>query len=194
MMGTRLTILSTSFSILLLVTLGCDRKTLQTTTRELVAITSAVEPSHNSQVVSGRVVGVADGDTVTVLDGENTQHKIRLMGIDAPEKAMPFGQRSKQSLSGLIFGKEVQVEVRAKDRYKREVGRILLDGRDINLAQVQSGMAWVYRQYLKELTQDEAKAYVRAEEEAKGANRGLWSDAEPTPPWEWRRKSKRSRS
>ena len=82
----------------------------------------------------------------------------------------------------------MQVDVRAKDRYKREVGRILINGQDVNLAQVQGGMAWVYRQYLKELTKEEANAYLAAEETAKTASRGLWADADPTPPWEWRRK------
>jgi endonuclease YncB( thermonuclease family) len=145
-------------------------------------------------IIRGRVVGVADGDTVTVLDDANTPHKIRLLGIDAPERAMPFGQRSKQFLSSLVFQKQVDVEVRSKDRYGREVGRILVDGQDVNLAQVQGGLSWVYRQYLKELTENEARNYLEAEESAKANKRGLWSEENPTPPWEWRKARKKGKN
>lgn len=144
-------------------------------------------PLGTGRVVTGRVVAVADGDTLTVLDASQRQHKIRFLGIDAPEKAMPYGQRAKQSLAALAFGREVQVEVRSMDRYQREVGRILLAGRDLNLAMVESGMAWVYRQYTRELSGTEARAYLSAEAEAKAAGRGLWQDPRPTPPWEWRK-------
>ena len=98
-------------------------------------------------MLNGRVVGVADGDTVTVLDASRQQHKIRLMGIDAPEKRMPYGNRSKQSLSDLIFDRQVQVEYNKKDRYGRTVGKIIVDGVDANLAQIKAGMAWHYKQY-----------------------------------------------
>jgi endonuclease YncB( thermonuclease family) len=132
-------------------------------------------------------VGVADGDTVTVLDSESQQHKIRLVGIDAPEKAMPYGQRSKQALSDLVYGNEVEVEIRNRDRYGREVGRILIHGKDANLAQIEAGMAWVYRQYLKELSPREANTYITAENTVRAIGRGLWGAPNPTPPWEWRK-------
>lgn len=90
--------------------------------------------------IEGRVVGVTDGDTVTVLDAEKLQHKIRLSGIDAPEKMQPFGQRSKESLSDLVFDKIVMVDTDKKDRYGREVGKILVNGVDANLVQVTRGV------------------------------------------------------
>jgi hypothetical protein len=87
------------------------------------------------------------GDTVTVLDADHRQHKIRLAGIDAPEKAQPFGQRSKENLPRLVFGREVVVEVGKTDRYRREVGKISIDGIDANLEQVKAGLAWHYKAY-----------------------------------------------
>lgn len=135
---------------------------------------------------TGNVVGVSDGDTITVLDTDKVQHKIRLTGIDAPEKKQPFGNRSKQSLSDMVFNKTVAVETNKRDRYGRELGKVLASGKDVNLEQVRAGLAWHYKAY--ELTQPVAdrQAYAEAENEAKAAKRGLWVDAEPTPPWEWR--------
>jgi endonuclease YncB( thermonuclease family) len=110
------------------------------------------------QTITGKVVGVSDGDTITVLDASNTQHKIRLDGIDAPESAQDFGQRSKQSLSDLVFGKTVTITSGKKDRNGRTVGKVTLDGRDINLKQLNRGMAWFYRAYAKELSNNDATA------------------------------------
>ena len=106
--------------------------------------------SVQAETLTGRVVGIADGDTITVLDANRQQHKIRLAGIDAPEKAQPFGDRSKQSLSELVFDKQVVVESNKQDRYGRSVGKVLVNGMDANLAQVNTGMAWWYRDYAKE--------------------------------------------
>ncbi|MDD2882950.1 MAG: thermonuclease family protein [Rhodoferax sp.] len=138
----------------------------------------------NAATITGRVVGVADGDTVTVLDASNTQHKIRLSGIDTPERKQAFGMRSKQSLSGLVFNKQVSVETDRKDRYQREVGKILLpSGQDVNLEQVSRGFAWHYKA-------NDRKLYDFAEQEARAGRRGLWGDAVPVPPWEFRRGSR----
>ncbi len=95
----------------------------------------------NAETITGRVVGVADGDTITVLDADKVQHKIRLSGIDAPEKKQPFGNRSKESLSALAFDKTVNVETSKRDRYGRQIGKVLVNGRDVNLVQVERGMA-----------------------------------------------------
>lgn len=95
----------------------------------------------HAEVIVGRVVGVADGDTVTVLDANKQQHKIRLAGIDAPEKRQPFGQRSKESLSALVFARQVTVETDKKDRYGREVGKVRVDGVDANLERLKRGFA-----------------------------------------------------
>ena len=141
--------------------------------------------------IEGRVVAVADGDTVTVLDADKGQHKIRLSGIDAPEKAQAFGNRSKESLSDLVFSKAVTVETEKKDRYGREVGKVLVNGLDANLEQVQRGFAWHYKAYEREQSANDRKLYDLAESEAKTARRGLWRDADPLPPWDFR-KAKRN--
>lgn len=132
-------------------------------------------------VIVGKVVGVSDGDTLTVLDSGNRQYKIRLSAIDAPEKNQPFGMRSKQVLSSLCFGKEARVAPLKEDRYGRTVADVNCGGRNVNEEQIRGGMAWVYRKY--------AKGYgdlYRLEDEARASRRGLWADSEPIPPWEWR--------
>lgn len=100
-----------------------------------------------AETYTGRVVGIADGDTITVLDASNTPHKIRLSGIDAPEKKQAFGNFSKQKLAELIFSKTVSVETTRKDRYKREIGKVWLGSIDTNLEQVRAGLAWHYKKY-----------------------------------------------
>lgn len=152
-------------------------------------------------VIQGRVVSVSDGDTITVLDAAHQQHKIRLSGIDAPEKAQPFGQRSKENLSGLVFGRDVIVEWRKKDRYGRTVGKVMvaeptcrestcLKTVDACHAQIVAGMAWWYRQYAREQEPGDANRYEQSELDARARQIGLWSDPEPTPPWDWRKAKK----
>ena len=135
--------------------------------------------------VAGKVVGVADGDTITVLDAANTQHKVRLAYIDAPEKAQPFGNRAKQKLSDVCFGKRATVRVIDTDRYGRNVGEVTCNGVAANRMMVDSGMAWVYTKYAKG-----QGALESAQSTAKAAKLGLWSDASPTPPWEFRREKR----
>ncbi|ODU01990.1 MAG: hypothetical protein ABS79_00985 [Planctomycetes bacterium SCN 63-9] len=131
----------------------------------------------------GRVVGVSDGDTVTVLTGAKQQVRVRLWGIDAPESGQDFGQRAKQAASDLAFGRQVTVKVHTTDRYGRTVAEIILpDGRSLNRELVRSGWAWWYRQYAPA---DRELASLEAE--AKAAKRGLWSGPNPVAPWEWRR-------
>jgi endonuclease YncB( thermonuclease family) len=121
-----------------------------------------------------------------VLDATKTQHKIRLAGIDAPEKAQAFGQRSKESLSDLLFDQRVTVETSKRDRYGRSVGTVLVDGLDANLEQVKRGMAWHYKTYEREQSPQERQDYAKAEEVARAARVGLWKDAQPVPPWDFR--------
>lgn len=130
--------------------------------------------------LEGRVVGVADGDTVTVLSSGNIQTRIRLFQIDAPEKAQSMGQKSKASLSELVYGKTVTVNVETLDRYGRTVGTLIQNGVDINLEQIRRGMAWVYRQYARD------PHYFEAEETARAQHAGLWAESNPTPPWVFR--------
>lgn len=129
---------------------------------------------------SGTVVGISDGDTLTVLSAEKRPIKIRLVEIDAPESKQAFGTQSKQSLSDICFKKTVIVDDRGTDKYKRTLGRLRCDGVDANAEQVRRGMAWAYRQYLTD------QSIATLEEEAKASGVGLWSDPEPTPPWEFR--------
>ena len=131
----------------------------------------------------GKVVGIADGDTLTVLTPSKKQHKIRLGAIDAPKKHQPFGTKSKQSLSDLCFGKDAEITPRVRDRYQRIVARVRCAGVDVNSEQVNRGMAWVYRRYAKD-----HDLYV-LEHGAKVEKRGLWADSSPTPPWQWRKNS-----
>ena len=132
------------------------------------------------------VVGVTDGDTIKVLDSQHQQHKIRLAGIDAPEKKQPFGQRSKQNLSNLVFDRSVVLECGKIDRYRREICVVLIGGKDANLAQVAAGLAWWYRKYAREQTPQQRAAYEAAEDNARARRIGLWIDPAPVPPWDWR--------
>lgn len=150
-----------------------------------------------AEMLQGKVVAVSDGDTVTVLDSDHSQHKIRLMGIDAPEKAQAYGQRSKQHLSSLVFGKDVLIEWHKRDRYQRIVGRVLVAQPgcspcdmtiDAGLEQIRSGLAWWYRQYAKEQAPEDRKLYETAEMQARESQVGLWRDPDPVPPWDYRHK------
>ena len=115
--------------------------------------------SSHAEMYEGRVVGVSDGDSITVLDSAKRQHKVRLAGIDAPELKQAFGQASKRSLSALVFGKTVAVETVKRDRYDRQIGKVLVDGRDANLAQIEAGFAWHYKQYAAEQSSIDQKLY-----------------------------------
>jgi len=133
-----------------------------------------------------KVVKVTDGDTVHVLDRSRERHKIRLGGIDAPEKDQAFGRRSTQNLARHIAGKSVSVEYNKRDQYDRIIGKLLLDSRDINLLQVKEGYAWHYKKYQNEQSDLDRMLYSSAETEARGKKIGLWS-VPATPPWEYRR-------
>lgn len=145
--------------------------------------------SLHAATLEGLAVGVADGDTLTVLDGERRQHRIRLAGIDAPEKGQDFGQRSKQSLSDLAYRHYVRVEVSKPDRYGRSVGKVMLRTLDLNLEQVRRGRAWHYKEYEREQPVLDRGRYAEAENEAKAFRRGLWQLPDPIAPWEYRRKT-----
>jgi endonuclease YncB( thermonuclease family) len=128
----------------------------------------------------GRVVKIADGDTLTIVIA-GQQEKIRLSDIDTPERRQPFGTRAKQALSELTFGKTITVSTTTRDRYGRVIGQITADGVDVNAELVRLGYAWVYRRY-----SDDAEL-IHLEELARSEGLGLWADSNPIPPWEWRR-------
>lgn len=138
----------------------------------------------------GRVVGITDGDTIKVLDSSKTEIKVRLAGIDSPEKDQAFGQRAKQNLSDLVFGEEVRIDCRKKKSYERQVCVVYLADNDINLEQVRAGMAWWSRKYAHEQSVQQRVDYEAAERNAIEEKRGLWADPSPVPPWEWRNGAK----
>jgi endonuclease YncB( thermonuclease family) len=141
-----------------------------------------------ADTLTGRVVRVTDGDTIVVLDSANNQHKIRLTGIDAPERKQAFGTKSKEHLSDSVAGKFVVVEYDKHDRYERILGKVLLNDRDMNLEQVRAGLAWHYKKYQKEQTPSDRELYSISETEARDAGRSLWHEPEPVPPWEYRKR------
>ena len=153
---------------------------------ESVTAPSAVQ----NNVLVGRVVGVTDGDTVTVLDAQKKQHRIRLVGIDAPESKQAFGQKSKDLLAQWVYGQEVRIEHTKTDRYKRILGKVWIEDRDINLAMVESGMAWYYKQFSRDLSPSDRALYEKAETSARQQRLGLWADAHPQAPWDFRRQQR----
>lgn len=150
----------------------------------MVAMVSAVAWADT---LTGRVVGVVDGDTLDIVDDAKAQHRVRVHGIDAPERGQPFSQKARGKLSELTFGKTVRVESDGDDRYGRAIGRVFVGDADVELAMLDAGMAWHYVKY------DSTPAYAAAEKAARAARRGLWSDPHAVPPWEWRKLSREHR-
>ncbi len=145
--------------------------------------TSSPQPPQDitQTLSSGKVVSIADGDTITVLDKDHTEHKIRLSCIDAPERGQDFGTRSKDELASMIAGETVTIEYTEKDKYGRILGYVNNGSTLSNLEQVKRGMAWVYRKYCDKCEYYDAEVYAR------NNMLGIWSQPNPIPPWEWRR-------
>ena len=152
-------------------------------TRKLVCLITAFGILSFTFGFNGRVVSISDGDTYTILTEEKKQIKVRLQGIDCPEKNQAFGSKAKQYASSLVFGKDVTVEVVSTDRYGRTVGIVKTsDGINVNYKLVESGFAWWYRQYAP------GDLDLKKAEETARLNRvGLWADPDPMPPWEFRK-------
>lgn len=142
----------------------------------------------NAKTIEGLVVGVSDGDTITVLDQQKNSYKIRLQGIDAPEKKQAFGEKSKQSLHDLVHSKQVRIEYDKEDKYGRIVGKVTVDDVDVCLQQLVLGMAWHYKKYQNEQSVSDRALYSETELKSKSLKLGLWSDDTPMPPWEFRKK------
>jgi len=169
-------------------------------TRHLAILFALAACGAQAEVLEGRVIAVSDGDTITIVDASKQQHRIRINGIDAPEKGQAFGERSKQNLSKLAFQKDARLDCHKTDRYKRKVCKVWVQPADcptcgntldVGHAQVVAGLAWWYRAYAKEQTAEDKGRYESAEDEARLRTWGLWRDNEPVPPWEWRRQSKK---
>ena len=156
----------------------------------LLILLSLACAAAQASTLTGKVVRVADGDTITVLDSHNQQHRIRFLGIDAPERSQAYGNYCRKNLAEKIAGEIVDVDYQKRDRYGRITGTVYFDGRDINLEQLQDGCAWFYRYYARELNKDMRKTYDEAEAQAREAGIGLWRDPNPINPYEYRRSKK----
>lgn len=144
----------------------------------------------NSLLAEAQIVNIADGDTLTVLASDQTRYKIRLQGIDAPEKKQAFGQACKTSLMRLSDDQAAQVEAFKQDRYGRIVAKVTVNGKDLALEQIKAGCGWHYAAYEKEQSLGDQKAYTQAEQQARAAERGLWQDARPIAPWNYRQQQR----
>jgi endonuclease YncB( thermonuclease family) len=142
----------------------------------------------HAKTLEGLVVGVADGDTITVLDQQKNTYKIRLQGIDAPEKKQAFGEKSKQSLHDLVHSKQVRIEYDKEDKYGRIVGKVTIGDLDICLQQLSLGLAWHYKKYQNEQSVSDRAVYIDTELKSKSLKLGLWADDAPMSPWEFRKK------
>ncbi|MBB4843193.1 endonuclease YncB(thermonuclease family) [Paucibacter oligotrophus] len=158
----------------------------RTTVHAAIAALIVAFTAH-AETVTGKVIGVADGDTVTVLTEGPRQVKVRIAGIDAPEKGQAFGQAAKKVMSDCAFGQVASVDWKKLDRYGRAIGKLTVDSIDCGLRQIELGLAWHYKAYEREQTPADRSAYAEAENAARLASTGLWIDARPTPPWEFRR-------
>lgn len=152
----------------------------------LIAVLFLASQVH-ADVLQGVVFGITDGDTLTLLDATKTQHKIRISGIDAPEKTQPYGSRSKDNLGHLAHQKQAVANCPKTDRYGRLVCIVTVAGQDVGLQQIADGMAWWFRRYSRDQSPQDQAAYEQAETMAKMNGIGLWSDPNPVPPWEWRK-------
>jgi micrococcal nuclease len=132
--------------------------------------------------INGRVVSVSDGDTFTLLTNDNEQIRIRLYGIDCPEKDQDFGQVAKKFLSDLVYNKNVNVTKTDVDRYGRTIGKVFIDSVNVNKSLLRAGLAWHYKRY------DDDPAWAKVEATARRKKLGLWAKADAVPPWEYRRK------
>lgn len=171
------------------------------TIRRLTSILTFVSIAcvAHAATIEGKAINVADGDSITILDADNKQYKIRIGGIDAPERKQPFGNRSKQHMADMVHGKEVAADCHKTDRYGRQVCKVWVRPSDcpkcgktldVGYAQILAGLAWWYRQYAREQTAEDRGRYESAEQEAKARKTGLWHDSNQIAPWDWRRKPK----
>jgi endonuclease YncB( thermonuclease family) len=137
--------------------------------------------------LTGLVTHVTDGDTLTLLIAGTEKHKIRVAGIDAPERTQSYGSQSTANLVQQAFNKAASADCHKVDRYGRDICTVFVDGRDVGLQQIADGLAWWYRKYANEQSTTDQQSYERAETTAKQNRLGLWSESDPMAPWHWRR-------
>ena len=139
---------------------------------------------------TGQVVSVSDGDSITVLDSNNVQHRIRFQGVDAPDESQDFGPQAKEQLSALVLGQTVEVIPLGRDQYGRVAAKVMLDGRDVGLVLIEAGYAWHYKEFEKEQSKEDRKLYADSEKRARNSSIGLWVNRSATPPWKYRKSKK----
>lgn len=149
-------------------------------------LTALLAINAHAENITGRVISITDGDTLTLLDTANRQHKIRLAGIDSPEKAQDFGQKATANLSALTLNQDASAECWKRYRNLFEICVVTVAGKDVGLEQVRMGMAWWFRQSISEQTAQQRADYEQAELKAKLQRMGLWNSKNPIPPWDWR--------
>jgi endonuclease YncB( thermonuclease family) len=151
----------------------------------ILALLAIIHAAASGDTLQGRVVGITDGDTLTVLAAGHP-FKVRLAGIDAPERRQRFGHAARQALAAATFDKSVVVLFHKRDRYGRLVGKVLVDGKDSSLALLEAGLAWHYLAFAREQEPRDREAYAYAEQHARRDRRGLWAQPTPQPPWQFR--------
>ncbi len=137
---------------------------------------------------AGKVIGISDGDTLTVLDSHQQRQRIRLQGIDAPEKKQAYGQSCKTGLSALAAGQTAQLSAYKRDQYGRIIAKVTVNGKDVALEQIRAGCGWHYKAFAREQSREDRAAYAAAEATARTAHLGLWAEKSPLAPWDYRRK------
>jgi endonuclease YncB( thermonuclease family) len=164
---------------------------MKTPIAHFVLVLAFVAVPVGAENIRGKVVGITDGDTLTLLDANEAQHKIRIAGIDAPERKQPFGQASRQNLARLAFGQVIEADCYKWDRGRR-ICNTFLGGQDIGLEQIRAGLAWHFKRFQREQTAEARRAYAEAEFAARNTQSGLWQEAATAvPPWEWRNRRNR---
>ncbi len=169
--------------------------------RLILLITVFIASVCHGDIMESRVVRIVDGDTLVVLDSNKVQHRIRLGGIDTPERGQPFGNRAKQNLARLAGGNKARVDWYKKDRWSRLIGTVWVQSPDtscqaetcpktldVAMAQLTQGLAWHFKRYAHEQPEEQREQYSFAEHEARAKHVGLWRDPHPVPPWEWRKR------
>jgi endonuclease YncB( thermonuclease family) len=154
------------------------------------AVEKANRPAKTAKpqdLIKGTVVHISDGDTFIIENDGGERTTVRIHAIDAPELSQAFGKESREALRALIANQTVEIRKQKSDQYRRIVGDVFSDGKDIGLEQIKNGFAWHYKQFQKEQSLENRKFYTDAEDQAKSSGLGLWQDAQPMPPWDYRR-------